>query len=200
MASSNVRSEAGRESQKGGESISNHNQIRNEQKVRKENEMRECPKCGAETTEARSYVGGHGDVLFEQCTGLACDWFEPMESLTRGVKSLLRQQFEDQQGCRVWDVTSMVRLDDRWERAKGIVKSKHQVAQVDQDHWLVSSQSRLDLTFKVSLNGGKGCDCEDYSKRAPWGWCKHRLAAWICSQLTEAQLKNIRKGNGNARS
>lgn len=160
-----------------------------------------CPKCGAETIEATYYIGGHGNVLFERCTGLACDWAEPLESLSTDlVKPLARQWFEEEQGCAVWDIQSMVALDSRWERAKEIVQAKTQVKQGDSAHWLVSSQSRLDLTFNVSLNGGKGCTCEDYSKRAPWGWCKHRLAAWICSQLTEAQLKNIRKGNANARS
>jgi len=137
-----------------------------------------CPKCGSETIEITLYVGGHGDVLFEQCTGLACDWSEPLESLSSdSVKPLARQMFEDEQGCAVWDVKSMVALDNRWLSAKAIVMAKNQVKQVDSEHWLVSSQSRLDLTFYVSLNGGKGCTCEDYGKRAPWGWCKHRLAA-----------------------
>jgi len=156
--------------------------------------MSECPECGAATAEDRTYLGGHGNVRIERCTGLACEWYEFLDSISsEHVKSLLRRQFEDEQGCPVWDVTSMVKLDERWERAKGIVKSRNQVKPVDQNHYLVSSQSRLDLMFHVSLNGGRGCDCEDYGKRAPWGWCKHRLAAWICSQLTEAQLNNIRR-------
>jgi hypothetical protein len=156
--------------------------------------VRECPVCSNETREETVYLGGHGRVLVEKCPSLACGWEEFLDSVSSDlVKSILRQQFENEQGCLVWDVQSMVALDNRWERAKEIVKAKGQVKQVLPEHYLVSSQSRFDLTFRVSLDGGQGCDCEDYKKRAPWGWCKHRLAAWICSQLTEAQLKNIRR-------
>jgi predicted RNA-binding Zn-ribbon protein involved in translation (DUF1610 family) len=173
-------------------------------KIRKEKKM-ECPKCGAETIERRSYVGGHGDVLFEQCPGLACGWAEPMERLnTNLVQPLIRQRFEDEQGCQVWDVASMVALDNRWERAKEIVLSKNELSYAGEGVWLVKSQSRPGVGFQVSLWGGKGCTractCEDYGKRAPWGWCKHRLAAWISSQLTEAQVNNIRRSTANARS
>lgn len=122
----------------------------------KKGEKMECPKCGAETIERRSYVGGHGDVLFEQCPGLACGWAEPMERLnTNLVQPLIRQRFEDEQGCQVWDVASMVALDNRWQRAKEIVLSKNELSYAGEGVWLVKSQSRPGVGFQVSLWAGK---------------------------------------------
>lgn len=164
-------------------------------KKEKEAKMAECPECGNETFQeikATAYL--------ERCMSLSCDWFDV--SYNHDSKPLLRKQFEDENNCQIWDVQSMVRLDDRWKRAREIVTRDE--VQRNNGHWVVNSQSRAGLHFEVRLNGilgaDKHCQCEDYTKRAPWGWCKHRLAAWICSQLTEAQLKNIRKEVQHARS
>jgi len=109
-------------------------------------------------------------------------------------KPPLRQKFEDEQCCAIWQVKDLVRLDDRWRRARAIVSNGHVTR--DNGHFNVRSQSR-DLVFTVRLGRVLGaqldCECEDYRKWAPWGWCKHKIAAWIYSQLTEAQLQHIPK-------
>jgi len=114
------------------------------------------------------------------------------------TKPPLRALFEDEQGCLIWNELSMVRLDQRWQRAREIVFRGDVCRQ--NGAFAVRSQSRSQLRFAVRLDGilgwDKGCDCEDYLKKAPWGWCKHRLAAWIYSHLTEAQQQYIERMKG----
>ena len=118
------------------------------------------------------------------------------------AKPKLRVEFEDEQGCLVWEPLACVRLDQRWERARKIVFSGDVIP--SNGHFAVRSQSRSQLQFRVKLNGvlgwEKGCDCEDYMKKAPWGWCKHRIAAWIYSHLTEAQRDIISRAAAPATS
>ena len=111
-------------------------------------------------------------------------------------KPQLRVKFEEEQGCLIWEPLACIRLDQRWERARKILLAGDVEPQTD-GAYIVRSQSRSELRFNVRLNGvlgwQKGCDCEDYLKKAPWGWCKHRLSAWIYSHLTGAQVNLINK-------
>lgn len=51
-------------------------------------------------------------------------------------------------------------------------------------HFEVISASTPGLSYTVSL--ATGCNCPDGTTRAPMGWCKHRLAAWLYVQHMES--------------
>ena len=49
--------------------------------------------------------------------------------------------------------------------------------------------------YLVSLNGGTGCTCVDYARaQAPNGWCKHRIAAKVFTQVRDALQEQVRGG------
>jgi hypothetical protein len=47
-------------------------------------------------------------------------------------------------------------------------------------HFQVVSCSQPGVFYAVHLE--HGCTCTDASTRAPFGWCKHRLAVWLYIQ------------------
>ena len=61
------------------------------------------------------------------------------------TKPPLRARFEDEQGCLIWDELAMVRLDQRWQRAREIVFRGDVCRQ--NGAFAVTSQSRSQLRF-----------------------------------------------------
>lgn len=47
-------------------------------------------------------------------------------------------------------------------------------------HFEVASCTTPGVRYLVSL--ATGCNCPDGTTRAPFGWCKHRLACWLYVQ------------------
>ena len=80
----------------------------------------------------------------------------------------------------------------RWERAQDLVPNAVTACTLDaQGHRLYQVTSSKDHTRFYNLTLPSGCTCPDASTlggRAPWGWCKHRLAAWIYCRWLNAGI------------
>jgi hypothetical protein len=53
-----------------------------------------------------------------------------------------------------------------------------------QGYFQVASCTHPGIYYVVHLE--HGCTCPDYSTKAPFGWCKHRLAVWLYLDHMEA--------------
>lgn len=58
---------------------------------------------------------------------------------------------------------------------------------------LVGSATDTQKTYQVDMYG---CDCPDGSTtgKAPWGWCKHRLATWLYDRQLRHMMSAITSG------
>ena len=91
-------------------------------------------------------------------------------------------------------------LASRAERAAQIIVTRD--IKVDANgQYHIESQSKPGSFHLVSMVGGKGCDCIDFTRsHAPQGWCKHLIAVailrkagqWEQDKARTAQLE--RKG------
>lgn len=96
---------------------------------------------------------------------------------------------------QVLDPAGATGLATRWERAKAFVP--HAIVSYYADRTIfyqVESARNPGEHYVVHLE--KGCTCPD-EQRAPFGWCKHRLAAWQYSKWLDMQMEQlVRKEEG----
>ncbi len=75
------------------------------------------------------------------------------------------------------DDAALTALSRRWTRSLEITDSV--IVPAGDASYIVNSATDPDITYLVDQDG---CSCPDSSddrpKSAPFGWCKHRLAAW----------------------
>ena len=106
------------------------------------------------------------------------------EETSFGPGGIAIEDFADSNAwAKIGDETTITALMYRWDRACAM-SQHHVVATNRPDYYQVWSQTNPDQFYTVNLE--KGCTCPDFT-RAPFGWCKHRLAAWIYQTWLDAQ-------------
>lgn len=73
-----------------------------------------------------------------------------------------------------------------WSPELGIITEAYQVA----------SCTAPGVLYTVSL--ATGCNCPDGTTKAPFGWCKHRLAVWLYVQHMEGHGVSIAQQSAQA--
>jgi len=86
----------------------------------------------------------------------------------------------------ILDAETTAALMRRWDRACQL--SECHVVSRGHDYQ-VTSQSDPSIRYIVDLQ--KGCTCPD-AQAAPFGWCKHRLAAWQYQQYLDQEQERYR--------
>ena len=95
----------------------------------------------------------------------------PMEDIRRFTK--------EHSWVNILDEKSAAGLGRRWAKAVELYEE-------GSVHWrsiglyLVNSQT--DPRTEYTVCPESGCTCPDFRDRAPFGWCKHRLATWIANK------------------
>jgi len=95
--------------------------------------------------------------------------------------------FEDfyQTHCAFWQAIDVGRAARRWERALDLIRAK--AVEERDGRYGVASQNQQGVRYAVTFGqqGAPSCTCPDATKAtatsAPWGWCKHALAALMLS-------------------
>lgn len=106
---------------------------------------------------------------------------EAADQVTAAVERFARQQ----KWVLVLDQPASVGLMKRMQRAQELVP--HHVVNVGCGHYQVASATQQGIYYNVRLDAG--CTCPDSMRQdgAPYGWCKHRLAAWLYGQYLRDQ-------------
>lgn len=75
-----------------------------------------------------------------------------------------------------WGDIELHELTKRWHRAERIPATRwtHQ-----NGHHTVTSESGRAAGYTHYTVTDTECNCPDAVQRAPWAWCKHRLALWM---------------------
>ena len=87
------------------------------------------------------------------------------------------------------DPTTLAAFRRRWEKALALP-----VAVLDPGTKAVTSGTDPSVTYTVTADT---CTCPDY-RRAPFGWCKHRLSVWQWDQYLADIYTDERKGDDEA--
>jgi hypothetical protein len=77
-------------------------------------------------------------------------------------------------GFAMLDVASNVALNNRFLRALAVLKDRSYQA-IQPGVLYIPSRSQPGQRYIARITD---CDCPDHAK-APFGWCKHRIAAWL---------------------
>ena len=87
-----------------------------------------------------------------------------------------------QQHTSWWEPKAVGRAAARWERAIPIAAAAAVSHTIGGGRHVVASATRCGQLYQAQLDTGlafttASCNCPDIT--APWGWCKHALAAYI---------------------
>lgn len=101
-----------------------------------------------------------------------------MSGISYAYSDFLWDTFQrDHRWTLMADTATISALDRRWQKALEIPVTAVE-ATGDHSH-LVNSDSDPDKTYLINR---WGCSCPDSQRAAPFGWCKHHLAAWMAAQ------------------
>lgn len=90
----------------------------------------------------------------------------------------------------VWAPKDIAALGARWERAKGITRDRWLSRTPGQVFTCQGNEGRI---YQVTL---RDCNCPD-NRKAPWGWCKHRIALWQRENVFKATLISQAEAEAN---